>query len=147
MPPDGEALRAIRAWVRLDRAFERLNAELRRSYRVTGAQLAILRIVGERDGVTLRDLRAQLVMHPATLGQLVDRAVRAGYLQRRPSPADARARLLTVSAKGRRLLARAPIAGPVRLRHAPVDRERAARLAEALEDAVRLFGMEEWSDD
>ena len=143
--PSPEALGAIRAWVTLDRAFAQLNTELRRRHGITGAQLALLRIVAEREPITLADLRTQLAMHPATIGQLVDRIVRLRFLKRRRSAIDARRQELALTPRGRRLISVAPIAGPVRLRTARDDPERLTRLADALRDAVSLFGMEEWA--
>lgn len=143
--PGPEALRAIRAWVRLERCFDAFNADLRRRYGVTGAQLAMLRIVADQRPVTLRSLRSQLALHPATIGQLVDRVVERGLLTRRPGRGDARQRELNLSRTGDRLLSRAPIAGPVRLRAVQVEPARLARLAAAFEDAVVLFGLQEWA--
>jgi DNA-binding MarR family transcriptional regulator len=142
--PDADALRAIRAWVRLERGFDTYNQALRRRHRVTGAQLAMLRIVAEQEPVTLARLRSQLAMHPATIGQLIDRIVRLGLLSRRRAGGDGRVRELTLTARGRRLLARTPLAGPVRLRAMPADRARLRRLAAAFHDAIQLFGLEEW---
>src|SRR2546429_7681047 len=121
-----------------------LNRRLRERHGVTGTQLAMLRIVAEGP-VTLAELRARLVMHPATLGQLVDRLARQGLVERRPSPGDRRRRLVEPTERGRRLLAEAPLAGPVRLREVPADPERLRRLAEAFDDAVELFGLKDWS--
>ena len=142
--PGGTELAAIRAWWRLDQAIAVFNKHLRERHGVTGAQLAMLRILGERS-VTLSELRGRLEMHPATLGQLIDRLARQGLVERRVSPADRRKRLVEPTALGQRVLAEAPLAGPVRLRHAPVDPERLRRLAAAFEDALELFGLKEWS--
>ena len=138
------ALAAIRAWWRLDQAIAGFNQHLRGRHGVTGAQLAMLRILAERP-VTLADLRASLVMHPATLGQLIDRLARLGLVERRANPGDRRKRLVELTARGRQLLADAPLAGPVRLRQQAADPERLRRLAAAFEDAVELFGLKEWA--
>jgi len=141
----GLGVQAVRAWVRLDRAFDGFNAYLEKAHGITGAQLAMLRIVAEQQPVTLHSLRAQLVMHPATIGQLIDRVVRRGLLARRPAAGDSRRRELLLTQAGRSLLAAAPRAGPVRLRTARADPERVRRLAAAFDDAVILFGLEEWA--
>lgn len=142
--PGGAQLTAIRSWLRLDQAFVRFNRHLRERHGVTGVQLAMLRILSERP-VTLAELRQSLAMHPATLGQLIDRLARMGLVDRRSSPDDRRRRLVEPTSRGRQLLATAPLAGPVRLRYQPADRDRLARLAAAFEDAVELFGLKEWS--
>ncbi|HEX2647680.1 MAG TPA: MarR family transcriptional regulator [Candidatus Dormibacteraeota bacterium] len=141
----GGGLAAIRAWLRLQRSFDAFNLHLRDTYGVTGAQLAMLRIVAEQEPITLRMLRAQLEMHPATIGQLVDRIVARGLLTRTRGRSDSRERDLAISASGRRLLRRAPLAGPVRLRTMAADATRLERLAEAFRDAVILFGLEAWA--
>ena len=141
-----EALAAIRAWTRLDQAIAGFNRALERDHGVTGAQLAILRIVREfterADGVALAALRERLVMHPATLGQLLDRLAERGLVTVTADPRDRRRRMVALSADGRRLTDAAPLAGPVRLRHVDADPERLARLAAALEDAIVLFGLD-----
>lgn len=142
--PGGVPLAAIRAWLRLDQAFVRFNRHLRERHGVTGAQLAMLRILSERP-VTLAELRQSLAMHPATLGQLIDRLVRLGLVDRRSSPDDRRKRLVEPTLRGRQLLTAAPLAGPVRLRYQRADPARLSRLAAAFEDAVELFGLKEWS--
>ncbi len=138
------ALRAIRAWVRLDAAFVRFNRQLRHEHGITGAQLAVLRIVAEQEGITLAMLRQQLIMHPATLGQLVDRLAGQDLVEVGPHPDDRRRRRVQLTPAGRTVLGTAPLAGPVRLRSVPVDPRRAAALADALEDAVDLFGLTAW---
>src|SRR5438128_2205278 len=130
--PGAAQLAAIRAWWRLDQAFTAFNRHLLQRHRVTGAQLAMLRIVAERP-VTLAELRSRLAMHPATLGQLIDRLVRQGLVVRSVSSADRRKRLVEPTPLGRRLLAEAPVAGPVRLRAVPADPERLRRLAAAFD--------------
>lgn len=142
--PGTAQLAAIRAWLRLDQAFTNFNHYLRERHGVTGAQLAMLRIVAERP-VTLAELRGGLTMHPATLGQLVDRLARQGLVERRASSGDRRMRLVEPTDAGRRLLTEAPLAGPVRLRHQAAEPARLRRLAAAFEDAVELFGLKEWS--
>ena len=67
-----QALSAIVAWVRLDSAIHAFNQVLRKDYGITGLQLEVLRILGERPSLPLAALRKSLVMHPATLGQSID---------------------------------------------------------------------------
>jgi DNA-binding MarR family transcriptional regulator len=164
--PTDEAVAAIRAWVRLDQAFTAFNRMLKRRYAVTGAQLAVLRLVHEWSkpsgagsstvggdevpsdhAVPLAAMRTRMVMHPATLGQLLDRLAERGLIIVSADPADRRRRLVALTAAGRELLVAAPLAGPVRLRHIDHDPDRLRRLAEALHDAITLFGLEEYRGD
>ncbi|HEY4199437.1 MAG TPA: MarR family transcriptional regulator [Devosiaceae bacterium] len=140
-----QALSAIIAWVRLDRAIESLNAELRKTLGLTGLQLAVLRILSERPQLPLAALRKALVMHPATLGQAVDELRIMGLCLVRRDSRDRRARLVAITPEGTALLERAPLAGPVRLRQVAAEPERLERLAAALEDAVDLFGLTGWA--
>jgi DNA-binding MarR family transcriptional regulator len=139
-----DAVAAVRAWTRLDQAMAAFDRDLRARHGVTGRQLAVLRLVDEwGPGLTLADLRGRLVMHPATLGQLVDRLAGAGLVELAADAGDRRRRTVGLTAVGRQLLAAAPLAGPVRLRHVGAEPDRLRRLAEALTDAIDLFGLED----
>ncbi|MDQ7909605.1 MarR family transcriptional regulator [Phytohabitans sp. ZYX-F-186] len=142
---DPDALAAVQAWTRLDAAIGAFNRHLEREHGVTGAQLAILRIVREwsgAGGLALSAMRERLVMHPATLGQLLDRLATRGLVEVSPDRGDRRRRLVRLTGAGQRLLDAAPLAGPVRLRYQPADPTRLRRLAQALDDAIVLFGLE-----
>ncbi|MFD5804167.1 MULTISPECIES: MarR family winged helix-turn-helix transcriptional regulator [unclassified Streptomyces] len=52
------------------------------------------------DGATVTDLAAHLGMTKQAASQLVDELVRKGYAERRPHPADARARLVVLTGAG-----------------------------------------------
>jgi DNA-binding MarR family transcriptional regulator len=138
-------IRAIRAWLRLQGAINAFNRDLQARYGVNGLELAMLRIVAERSPIRMLDLRRSLALHPATLGQAIDRLVKRGLLERGIDPDDRRGRVVALTGEGRRMVAEAPAAGAVRLRHLPPD-ERIERLAESLTDAVELFGLESWTD-
>lgn len=140
-----QALSAIVAWVRLDRAFENLNAELKRTYGITGLQLAVLRILAERPQLPLAALRKALVMHPATLGQAIDKLRVMELVTVRRDPEDKRSRIIALTETGTTMIGGAPLAGPVRLRDITVEPARLDRLAAALEDAIDLFGLTQWA--
>lgn len=140
-----QALSAIVAWVRLERAIETFNTALRKQLGVTGLQLAVLRILAERPALPLAALRKALVMHPATLGQAIDELRTLGLCQVRSDPRDRRARLVAITPEGTALLGTAPLAGPVRLRQTAADPVRLERLAAAFEDAIDLFGLGLWA--
>jgi len=139
-----QALSAIVAWVRLERAIDAFNAELKKRHGVTGLQLAVLRICAERPQLPLAALRKALVMHPATLGQSIDELRRMELVTVRTDPTDKRARLVALTDSARTLLAAAPLAGPIRLREVDHDVARLDRLKLALTDAIDLFGLEAW---
>jgi DNA-binding MarR family transcriptional regulator len=66
--------------------------------------------IGQRlspDGIRITDLAEQASVTKQTASALVDELERSGYVVRKQDPADARARLVTLSARGRRLCAAA----------------------------------------
>lgn len=136
-----QALSAIVAWVRLDQAIQNFNQTLRRDFGITGLQLAVLRILGDRPSLPLAALRKSLVMHPATLGQSIDELRAMGLCTVTRDGRDKRARVVALTEQGRELMTRAPIAGPVRLREIETDVARLDTLKTAFEDAVDLFAL------
>ena len=141
-----QALSAIVAWVRLDQAIQNFNLTLRREFGITGLQLAVLRILGERPALPLAALRKTLVMHPATLGQAVDELRRLGFCTVARDERDRRARLVAITEAGAALIEKAPVAGPVRLRQLRTSAQRLEKLAGAFEDAIDLFGLKPWAN-
>src|SRR6201996_9029312 len=129
-----QALSAIVAWVRLDAAMQKFNQMLRKDFGITGLQLAVLRILGERPALPLAALRKSLVMHPATLGKSIDELRTMGLADVTRDPRDKRARLVAITDKGKELMARAPVAGPVRLRAMDHEVAKLDRLRDAFDD-------------
>lgn len=138
-----QALSAIVAWVRLDAAIQNFNQSLRKEFGITGLQLGVLRILGERPALPLAALRKSLVMHPATLGQSIDELRVMGLCTVTRDDRDKRARLVAITDKGKELMARAPLAGPVRLRAMDHDVAKLDRLKAAFEDSIEMFGLED----
>lgn len=58
-------------------------------------------------GIRITGLAEQAGVTKQTAGALIDELERSGYVTRRPDPADARARLVVLSARGTRLCAAA----------------------------------------
>jgi len=56
------------------------------------------------DGIRLTELAARAQLGLATMSELVTELERLGYLERRPDPADGRARLIYPTSRGRQLL-------------------------------------------
>lgn len=139
-----QALSAIVAWVRLDAAIQSFNQSLRRDFGITGLQLAVLRILGERPALPLAALRKSLVLHPATLGQSINELRVMEFATVTHDVQDKRARIVAITEKGRQLVARAPLAGPVRLREIEADTSRLDALKTAFDDAIGLFGLTDY---
>lgn len=139
-----QALSVLVAWVRLEAAMQNFNQMLRRDFGITGLQLQVLRILGERPALPLAALRKALVMHPATLGQSIDELRILGLCTVTRDPRDKRARQVAITDTGKDLMARVPVAGPMRLRETDNDPARLDRLKAAFEDAIELFGLAEY---
>jgi DNA-binding MarR family transcriptional regulator len=73
---------------------------------VTAAQARVFQRIAP-GGTRQTDLAEQTQLAKQTVGFLVDQLERSGYVERTPDPADARARLVRVSAKGAGVAARA----------------------------------------
>jgi DNA-binding MarR family transcriptional regulator len=56
------------------------------------------------EGSRLAELAEAAQLPKQTVGSIVDQLERAGYVRRSPDPADARARLVTITPRGRRLV-------------------------------------------
>ena len=138
-----QALSAIVAWVRLEAAIQNFNQALRKEFGITGLQLSVLRILGERPALPLAALRKSLVMHPATLGQSIDELRVMGLCTVERDARDKRARLVALTDSGRELMSRVPMAGPVRLRAMDHDVQKLDRMKAAFEDAIEMFGLSE----
>ncbi|CAK7261051.1 MULTISPECIES: MarR family winged helix-turn-helix transcriptional regulator [unclassified Shinella] len=60
--------------------------------------------VEDAPGLTIVDLADRLEVGPATAGQLVDRMVRGGWVERSPSLDDRRSQIVTATSKARAML-------------------------------------------
>jgi DNA-binding MarR family transcriptional regulator len=81
-----------------------LAAVLDAGFQVTLAQARIVQRIGP-DGTRLTALAEQAQVTKQTAGALVDQLVAAGYVERRPDPTDARARLVCMSDLGAKVRA------------------------------------------
>ncbi|HEY5877262.1 MAG TPA: MarR family winged helix-turn-helix transcriptional regulator [Nakamurella sp.] len=81
-----------------------LAAVLDAGYPVTLAQARIVQRIGP-NGTRLTALAEQAQVTKQTAGALVDQLAAAGYVERRPDPSDARARLVCKSDLGLRVSA------------------------------------------
>jgi DNA-binding MarR family transcriptional regulator len=101
--PNSAALMFIVHRAAESRIFKVLRTE---GYDLTLAQCRIAQRLSPH-GIRVTDLAEQAQVTKQTAGALVDELEGAGYLLRRPDPADARARLVTLTDKGHALCARA----------------------------------------
>jgi MarR family transcriptional regulator, lower aerobic nicotinate degradation pathway regulator len=72
---------------------------------VTPVQYAALQVVGNQPGIDQRTLARGIALDTSTTGGVIDRLEARGWLERRPSPQDRRARLLVLTPAGEQGLA------------------------------------------
>ncbi len=77
-----------------------------RQFGMTRAQWAVLLKLERYEGANQSDLAEFLEIQPITLTRLVDRLCDSGLIERRPDPADRRAKLLFLTPAARPLIAR-----------------------------------------
>ena len=92
---------------RLWRASHTRVAERLESIGLTTALFGVLNFLGARDGAIQLEIATAMGIDPSTMVSLVDELESAGLAKRRPHPKDRRAREVTITPKGRRVLERA----------------------------------------
>ena len=73
---------------------------------LTPALFALLNVIGAREGAIQQELGAVMGIDPSTMVSLIDQLEGAGLAKRRPAARDRRAREVTITPKGRRVLER-----------------------------------------
>jgi DNA-binding MarR family transcriptional regulator len=91
---------------RLWRAAHVRAAEALDSVDLTPALFGLLNVIGAREGAIQQELGATMGIDRSTMVSLIDQLESAGLAKRRPSATDRRAREVTITPKGRRLLER-----------------------------------------
>jgi DNA-binding MarR family transcriptional regulator len=91
---------------RLWRASHTRVAEALESIGLSPALFGLLNVIGARDGAIQQELGAAMGIDPSTMVALIDALESAGLARRRPLPTDRRAREVTITPKGRRVLER-----------------------------------------
>jgi DNA-binding MarR family transcriptional regulator len=92
---------------RLWRASHTRVAEALKSIGLTTALFGVLNVLGVREGAIQQELGSAMGIDPSTMVSLIDELEGAGLAKRRPHPQDRRARQVSITPKGRRLLQRA----------------------------------------
>ena len=80
-----------------------LEALTEQGYPITASQARVFQRIGP-DGSRLVDLAAATSLTKQSIGFLVDQLEAAGYVTREPDVRDARARLVTITETGRKLI-------------------------------------------
>jgi len=91
---------------RLWRASHERTATALQSIDMTPALFGVLNFLGARKGAIQQEIGAAMGIDPSTMVSLIDQLEKEGLAKRRPHPSDRRAREVSVTPKGRRLLER-----------------------------------------
>jgi len=92
---------------RLWRASHTRVAEALESIGLTPALFGVLNVLAARHGAIQQELGSAMGIDPSTMVSLIDELEGAALAKRRPDPRDRRARQVSITPKGRRLLQRA----------------------------------------
>src|SRR4051812_34367130 len=109
---DRAILDAIR---RIVRVLRESSALAERTVGLTGAQLFVLQNLSAEGALSVNELAARTLTHQSSVSVVVKRLVERRLVTKQTSPDDGRRVLLSVTPKGRKLLARAPEAAQERL--------------------------------
>ncbi|WP_434810336.1 MarR family winged helix-turn-helix transcriptional regulator [Microbacterium sp. bgisy189] len=97
-----ESMLAVRAF---SDAMDRMHGGMRGDMDMNATDLAALRmlIIREQRGETVgpRDIATHLAISTASTTKLLDRLTESGHLERRPHPADRRARIVALTERAR----------------------------------------------
>jgi DNA-binding MarR family transcriptional regulator len=110
---------------------------------LSGAQLFVLRQVNARPGLSVGQLAASTLSRQSTVSEVVSRLVERGLVARETSAADARQAELSLTASGRRAIAKFGATAQERLATGLASMPAARRrvLADALESWLSAAGL------
>jgi DNA-binding MarR family transcriptional regulator len=74
---------------------------------ITSVQFAAMVTLKDRPGLDQQTLAGLIAYDRVTIGGVIDRLAAKGYVRRETSPIDRRAKVLTLTAEGERVLGRA----------------------------------------
>lgn len=109
MSPEWQEEKIQTALVRLDEAWNRLSRQISADIKefpisIPLSQAYLLRLLDRRGALSMSDLATSLGIRTSGCTALVDRAVEAGWVERRRDPNDRRMVWVEVSAEGERML-------------------------------------------
>ena len=124
-PSKDEAIREIMNHLRrIFKSIHEYSRQVLEGFGVTGPQLWLLRTLYEEEPLTLRKLSERMFLDPSTVHGVVDRLEERELLSRRRSHEDQRTVRITLTARGKDLVRRAPLPAQGRLLHGLLSRPR-----------------------
>lgn len=100
----GPALDFLRLLWSVDHALQTSSKRVERDQGATGPQTLVLRIMSLKQGVSAGQIAQILHLHPSTLTGILQRLDTNGLITRKDDPSDARRTMLSLSAKGRKVV-------------------------------------------
>lgn len=142
---DEASIRVMDALRRLVRVLSASAREFPRRDGVSGAQLFVMRQIAAEPGLSIGALVARTLSRQSTVSEVVARLVARGLVARRPGATDARQAKLSLTARGRRVMADAQPTAQEQLANALGALPAAERdtLAERLEGWLATAGFAE----
>lgn len=131
---------SLRALVRAVRISTRA---VEKAIGISGAQLFVLQQLEEAPARSVNELADRTSTHQSSVSTVVSRLVERGLVKRDPSPEDARRMQISITERGRKLLATAPRTAQSQMQEAMgrMGVERVRVLAEGLDALVRESGF------
>ncbi len=108
-PADAAALAVLEQFRVIFRSTKKHFQWIEAATGVSGAQLWLLAELQRAPGIRVTELARALAVHQSTASNLLERLEERGLIQRARSPQDARNVLLSLTAAGRDVIARAPM--------------------------------------
>lgn len=144
----------LRLWLRLLTCTTLIEAEvrrrLRRQFDETLPRFDLMAQLERIDsGMTLGDVSKRMMVSAGNVTSLVDRLVKAGYVERRPAPNDRRSQLIRLSNRGREHFGRmaaaherwvAELLADVRDKDIVATMERLAKVKDSVSAAIARAG-------
>jgi len=123
---------------------DHFSAELKVKHNITGPQAGTLKIIASNGPISLTDVCNRTFRHITTVGGIVDRLERDGYVVKKRDTADRRRVLLVATPKGKRLASSAPFSGPLRAMNAleRLSTREILKINEAMGTLLEILGEE-----
>ena len=133
----------MQALRRLVHALHASSMAVERKWKLSGAQLFVLQLLGNEESVSIKVLAGRTLTHQSSVSVVVARLAAKGLVKRGTGPADRRQAAVSITPAGRRVLRQAPATVQSRLLGAldKMPQADVRELAALLESLVVLAGM------
>lgn len=139
-----EATAIVARFLEIYRYLNQYSRRVEKDFGISGRKLAALRYLAEAGDATIGGLGDYLHVNASSASELVSKLEDRGLVQRARSIEDSRIVWVSLTSKGREIVARAPLAGVGLMRERLKTLSDAERMsiAEALEKLADLLGVE-----